>query len=127
VGEPARPALRVLALVLAWIYPGLGHAALGRRLRGAAFAIIVTVAFVVGISLDGRLFRPDSSSPLSFLSSAASYGSGLLAVGARALGLGEGDLTSRTYEYGTTFLLSAGIMNVLLIFDAFDLGAGRKR
>ena len=31
-----------------------------------------------------------------------------------------------THEYGTTFLLTAGLMNILLILDVFDLGIGRK-
>jgi hypothetical protein len=31
-----------------------------------------------------------------------------------------------TYEYGSTFLLTAGLMNLLLILDAFDIASGRK-
>jgi hypothetical protein len=29
-------------------------------------------------------------------------------------------------EYGTTFLLTAGLMNLLLILDAWDVARGRK-
>jgi len=31
-----------------------------------------------------------------------------------------------TYEYGNTFLLVAGLLNYLVMLDAFDIAAGRK-
>jgi hypothetical protein len=109
------------------VLPGLGHAALGRTARGAAYFGLVATAFVTGLALDGRLFTPDPQHPLTILASLASYASGALAFAARPLGLGAGNLASRTYEYGTTFLATAGLMNVLLMFDVYDIGAGRKR
>jgi hypothetical protein len=35
-------------------------------------------------------------------------------------------MRSVTYEYGSTFLLAAGLMNILLILDVFDISTGRK-
>lgn len=61
---------------------------------------------------------------LGFVTTAAT---GLLNLFARAAGLGAGDLRSATYEHGTTFLLSAGLMNLLLILDVWDILCGRKR
>jgi hypothetical protein len=31
-----------------------------------------------------------------------------------------------TYEYGNMFLLVAGLLNYLVMLDAFDISAGRK-
>ena len=38
-----------------------------------------------------------------------------------------GTILSPTYEYGCAYLLTAGLMNLLLVLDAYDLAAGKKR
>ncbi|MEO6326558.1 MAG: DUF6677 family protein [Thermoanaerobaculia bacterium] len=116
-----------MALLGAWLVPGLGHALLGRRARGAAYAFIVTTAFVVGLLLQGKLYTFDSEHPLTILATLTNLATGLVNIGARGLGLGVGDRTVATFEYGTTYLLSAGLMNVLLVIDVFDIASGRKR
>ena len=35
-------------------------------------------------------------------------------------------MTAATYEYGNTYLIVAGLLNFLVILDAFDIGKGRK-
>ena len=45
---------------------------------------------------------------------------------ARAVGAGAGEVTATTYEYGNTFLIVAGLLNFLVILDAFDIAMGRK-
>jgi hypothetical protein len=35
-------------------------------------------------------------------------------------------VTSATYEYGNTFMIVAGLLNFLVMLDAFDIGMGRK-
>jgi hypothetical protein len=42
------------------------------------------------------------------------------------MGLGIGAMTSQSYDYGTTFLWVAGLLNFLIILDAFDIARGRK-
>ena len=39
---------------------------------------------------------------------------------------GNGTVTAVTYEYGNTFLMTAGLLNALVILDAFDIAMGRK-
>ncbi|HYM60468.1 MAG TPA: DUF6677 family protein, partial [Thermoanaerobaculia bacterium] len=75
---------------------------------------------------DGRLYVPDSSNMLSTLAAFASMGVGLPYFIARAEGA-PGDITSITFEYGTMFTLSAGLMNLLLILDSFDIAEDRKQ
>jgi hypothetical protein len=106
--------------LLALAVPGLGHALLGRPRRGAAFLVIVTIAFGVGLVLDGRLPVVDRAKPLSFLAAVTTTATGFLNAAARAAGWGSGDIRSATFEYGTTYLLSAGLMNLLLVLDAVD-------
>ncbi len=49
------------------------------------------------------------------------------ALAQKLMGWGEGDVTSYAYEYGNTFLFTAGLLNMLLVVDAFDISQGRKQ
>jgi hypothetical protein len=53
-------------------------------------------------------------------------GVGLPYVLARAMGYGGGNVIAVTYEYGNTFLIVAGLLNTLVVIDAFDISKGRK-
>jgi TM2 domain-containing membrane protein YozV len=123
----AIPARAWIAAAVAWIFPGLGHFYLGRRRRALFYAALVTVTFLFGLSFDGRLDSPESGAPLTYLATFASLGAGLLNIGARLLVESpRGSVLSVTYEYGCTFLRTAGLMNLLLMLDAFDIASGRK-
>lgn len=116
-----------VAAFLAWIFPGLGHAYLGRRKRALLYAVIVTVTFVLGLSFQGRLYSIQSGQPLTILATFAVYGAGLLNIVARMLSDNPGgSILSVTYEYGCAYLLTAGLMNLLLMLDAYDIAIGRK-
>ncbi len=113
-------------MALGWLVPGLGHLLLGRRLRAAVFFAVIAVAFVLGLVLDGELMLPHAGDPLSYLATVATVGNGVLFFVARSLGLGQGVVTAPGYEYGNTFLLTAGMMNLLLILDIHYIGVGKK-
>ena len=117
----------VIAMVLAYVVPGAGHFYLGKRERAGAFFVIVFFMFVLGLSIDGALYTLAESrgSMLRTLASLGSMGSGAIYFIARTMGP-FGNVTSATYEYGTTFTLSAGLMNLLLVVDCFDIATGRK-
>ena len=121
-----RPAFAAMAL--AWLFPGLGHFYLGRRRTAAAFAVIVTATFLAGLSFQGRLYSIEEGQPLTILASFAVYGAGLLNLVARAVSENPGGtILAPTYEYGCAYLLTAGLMNLLLVLDAWDIATGRKR
>lgn len=122
----ASRARTLAAVLLALAVPGLGHVALGRRKRGAAFFLIVATAFGLGLLLGGGLDAFDVEHPLTFLSAAATHALGLLSVVARVLGLGVADLGAATHEYGRAYVLSAATMNVLLVLDVLEIAEGEK-
>ena len=109
----------------AWIIPGLGHLWLGRR-KGVIFLVVLPVMFAVGLALRGRIFPVDVSQPLVALAALANIGIGLPYFVARTLGYGAGDVIAVTYEYGNTFLIVSGLLNTLVVIDAFDVSIGRK-
>lgn len=116
-----------VAAALAWIFPGLGHFYLGRRKIAILFAVIVTLTFLLGLSFEGRLYTIDRTQPLSILATFAVAGAGILNLAARFLSDNpSGTILAPTYEYGCAYLLTAGLMNLLLMLDAWDVAKGRK-
>lgn len=117
----------IVSMLLALAVPGAGHVYLGRRARGIAFFCIVLFMFAIGLALDGGLYTLANSrkAPLRLLSAYASMGSGLLYAAANALGM-SGNAAAQTFEYGVTFTLTAGLMNLLLMVDCWDIANRRK-
>jgi len=115
-----------LAAILALVFPGLGHLYLGRKGRAVLFAVVVLVAAVLGAKLDGNLYTPLAGHPLTYLATIGSMGMGLPYFLLLYPLHYAGDVTAQGYDYGTAFLLSAGLMNLLLVLDAWDVGSGRK-
>jgi hypothetical protein len=115
-----------LAAVLALVFPGLGHLYLGRKGRAVLFAALVLVAVVLGVQLLGNLYTPVKGHPLTYLATLGCMGMGLPYFLLLYPLHYQGDVTSAGFDYGTAFLLSAGLMNLLLALDAWDVGTGRK-
>jgi hypothetical protein len=116
----------VLLCLASWAIPGVGHLWLGRRSKGLIFLIALPLMFAIGLMLQGRLFPFTLSEPLVGLAAIADLGAGVVYFIANALGLGLGTVRAVTYEYGNTFLIVAGLLNFLVILDAYDIALGRK-
>lgn len=124
---PAAEPGRVAAVcALAWALPGAGHLWLGCSSRGVVFLAALPLMFAIGLGLDGELFAVDPSRPLVALAGLADLCIGAPYLLARALGAGGGDVAAGTYEYGNTFLVVSGLLNALVVLDAFDVARGRK-
>ncbi|MBI3450975.1 MAG: hypothetical protein HY049_18930 [Acidobacteria bacterium] len=137
-----------MACALAWLIPGAGHLYLGRKAKSIIFFAVVTLTFFFGLAMDGRVYLASPEQPLSYLATFANLGVGPLDLVGRQLSYERiifrvpeeidralyGEVLDRTrrrilvptHEYGTTFILTAGLMNILLILDVFDIGVGRK-
>jgi hypothetical protein len=116
----------VLLCLASWAVPGAGHLWLGRRAKGLVFLVALPIMFAIGLAIHGRLFPFDLSDPLVGLAALADVGSGAVFVAARMLGYGAGDVRAVTYEYGNAFLIVAGLLNLLVVIDAYDVAMGRK-
>jgi hypothetical protein len=116
----------VLLCLASWVIPGAGHLWLGRRSKGLVFMLALPVMFAIGLALRGRLFPFDLSEVLVALAAVADVGIGLPYLIATALGYGAGEVRAVTYEYGNAFLIVAGLLNLLVIIDAYDVAMGRK-
>lgn len=115
-----------LVCVAAWAVPGAGHLWLGRTAKGVVFLLALPLMFAIGLGLEGELYPVDPSRPLIALAAIADLGIGAPYLVAVAAGFGEGRVAAATYEYGNTFLIVSGLLNVLVVLDAFDIARGRK-
>lgn len=122
----AEPGALALLCLAAWALPGAAHFWLGRRQKTAVFFVALMTMFVAGLLLEGRLFPFDVSEPLVALAAVADAGMGLPWIVARLAGAGGGVVTAPSYEYGNCFLIVAGLLNLLVMLDAYDVAVGRK-
>ena len=122
----ASPGQALIICAAAWAVPGAGHLWLGRAQKGISLLVLLTVMFGFGLWIEGRLFPFEFADPLVGLAALADLGVGLPYFAAKALGAGVGQAVAATYEYGNTFVIVAGLLNMLAVLDAYDISQGRK-
>lgn len=110
-----------------WLIPGLGHMLLGRWVRGLIFTACIAAMFLFGLAMQGKLYDLAIEQPLHIFAFMADAGAGLPYLIAQLRGWGAGNMATRTYDYGTTYLWVSGLLNYLIVLDAFDIARGRKR
>jgi hypothetical protein len=115
-----------LISIAALLVPGAGHLWQGRTQKGLIFLVGIPLMFAVGLWLNGRLFPFEIAQPLVALAAFASCGNGIPYGIAAVLGLGKGVVTAASYEYGNTFVIVSGLLNMLVALDAYDIALGRK-
>jgi hypothetical protein len=112
--------------VAAWLIPGLGHLLLKRKWRALIlFASIITM-FALGLAMQGQFF---STSYASYLQTLGYYGElcvGLAMPVAKFFGYPGGDLFFVSSDFGTAYLVAAGMLNALAVLDCYDIAMGRK-
>ena len=144
-----RPNLAIL-IFLAWLVPGLGHVLLRRTCRGVVFAFLVFASLGLGLAHEGKLALRDPAQPIlttlqvvgnagvgtaDFIARKMVYGKFALTLPRRStdperirlVGIQRARAISGLSIYGTAYLWTAGIFNLLLLFDVWDIGRGRKQ
>jgi len=113
-------------LLAGWLIPGAGHFVQRKWVRGGMLLLAIGTMFVLGIAMQGKLYT-GASSILDMLALAGDLGSGLFYLISRQLGLGADVVQVTTADYGTRFLVFAGLLNVMAAVDAHNLYTGRKK
>ncbi|MBI4461316.1 MAG: hypothetical protein HY653_00265 [Acidobacteria bacterium] len=109
-----------------WLVPGLGHLLLRKLDRAAAFFFSIVALAGLGLAMGGHLFDWEPGNFFHMLGFLADLGVGLLFFGAKMVGLGTGELARALGDYGTSYFLTAGVLNILTALDAYDIAAGKK-
>jgi hypothetical protein len=119
-----------LTVVLAWLVPGSGHLLLGRRGRAAIILVTVGVTFALGLLMRGPLFHPGGTDLLSRLIQFGGFigdlASGLFYFLAVWLGYSQPDVAGHSPDYGSKFLVAAGLLNILAMVDAYEIATKQK-
>jgi hypothetical protein len=114
-----------LPLIAGWLVPGGGHFLLRKWGRGALLSASILGMFAIGIAMQGKLYS-GAQDVLDLLGMAGDLGNGLLYVISWVLGLGAEHVQVTTADYGTRFIVVAGLLNVIAAVDAHNLRTGRK-
>ncbi len=114
-----------LPLIAGWLIPGAGHFLLRKWYRGLLLAVSIFGMFALGIAMQGKL-HSSAHDILDLLGLVGDLGSGLLYIASRAFGLGADSVQVTTADYGTRFIVVAGLLNVIAAVDAHNLRTGRK-
>ena len=114
-----------LPLIAGWLVPGAGHFLLGKWIRGTLLALSIIAMFVLGLAMQGKLYT-SAQDILDMLGMAGDLGNGLLFFVSRALGLGAQPVQTTVADYGTKFIVVAGLLNIIAAVDAHNLRTGRK-
>src|ERR1700751_1355379 len=118
--------MSVIAPAIAWLIPGAGHLIQRRWIRGLLLMFSIVTMFVLGLLMQGRVYRPNGGDILDILGFVGDVGAGGLYIVTRALDLGQGAIAHATADYGTKYLIVAGLLNFISAADAYLIAIGKK-
>jgi len=124
--EIRRDVLAPFIAVAAWIVPGLGHLLLRRWGRALIFFLSVGGLAISGYLLRGNVFPPRTGEAFGTLGFLADAGAGIFYFLSRFFEAAGTDVSRAAGDYGTRFIAAAGIVNLLSVFDAYEIALGRR-
>ena len=118
--------MAIIAPVAGWFLPGLGHFIQRRWIRGFLLMASVFVMFFVGLGMQGKVYSFNTGDLLDILGFIGDLGSGLLYFAARAMDWGIGNIHRAVADYGTKYIVVAGLLNIIAAVDAHHIAIGKK-
>jgi hypothetical protein len=115
-----------IVLLAGWLVPGLGHLLLKKWIRASLIFVSILSMFFIGLALKGKVYSPNTAELLDMLNFVGDLGTGLLYVLARLFDLGQASVQIAISDYGTKFIVVAGLLNIISAVDAHSLATGRK-
>jgi hypothetical protein len=122
----AASVISVVAPAVGWLIPGAGHLIQKRWIRGLLLMASVVTMFVLGLLMEGRVYRPNSGDVLDILGFVGDIGAGGLYIVTRAMDWGQGAISHATADYGTKYIIVAGLLNLISVADAYHIAIGKK-
>jgi hypothetical protein len=120
----------LMPVIAAWIVPGGGYFLLKKTGRGALVLAAIALMFLFGLGMQGMMFTPEKG---DLLTTVINYGgflcdmaAGVFYFAAAIFGYSQPDMPGGVHDYGTKFLVTAGLLNILAMVDAFEIATGKK-
>ena len=124
---PPLSTMAILAPAIGWLIPGAGHLIQRRWTRGFLLMASVVVLFVLGVLMDGKVYEFNTGDLLDMLGFVGDLGAGALYIVTRAMDWGKGAIQLASADYGTKYIITAGLLNIIAAVDAYDIAIGKKQ
>jgi len=119
--------MAVLAPAIGWLIPGAGHMIQKRWIRGLLLFVSVATLFVLGLAMQGRIYKANGGDILDILGFVGDVGAGGLYIVTMEADWGQGAIAFATADYGTKFMIVAGLLNFISVADAYHIAIGKKQ
>jgi hypothetical protein len=118
--------MALLAPAIGWLIPGAGHLIQKRWIRGIVLMISIVTMFALGLAMNGKIYKPNTGDLLDILGFVGDVGSGGLYLLGRLQEWGGAAIIDAAADYGTKFIVVAGLLNVMCMVDAYHIAIGKK-
>ena len=125
--ETPLTAMAIAAPLLGWLLPGAGHLIQRRWVRGFLLMASVVIMFILGLMMQGHVYKPNGGDILDILGFVGDVGAGALYIVTVAMDWGQGAIAFATADYGTKFMIVAGLLNFIAVADAYHIAIGKKQ
>lgn len=119
--------MSVVAPAVGWLIPGAGHMIQKRWIRGVLLFVSIVSLFLLGLGMQGRIYKANGGDILDILGFVGDVGAGALYLLTLAMDWGQGAIAFATADYGTKFMIVAGLLNFIAIADAYHIAIGKKQ
>jgi hypothetical protein len=119
--------MAVIAPAIGWLIPGAGHMIQKRWIRGALLLISIFTLFILGLLMQGRIYKANGGDILDMLGFVGDVGAGGIYIVTLAKDWGQGAIAFATADYGTKFMIVAGLLNFIAVADAYHIAIGKKQ
>jgi hypothetical protein len=119
--------MAIIAPLAGWLLPGLGHLIQRRWTRGLLLMLAVFIMFFAGLGMQGKVYAFNTGDLLDILGFVGDIGAGLLYFVARAMDWGAGNIQRAVADYGTKYIVVAGLLNIISAADAYHIAIGKKQ
>ena len=126
-GAAATSSMAIIAPLAGWLLPGLGHLIQRRWIRGLLIMLAVFIMFFAGLGMQGKVYAFNTGDLLDILGFVGDIGAGLLYFIARTMDWGAGNIQRAVADYGTKYIVVAGLLNIISTVDAYHIAIGKKQ
>jgi hypothetical protein len=119
--------MAVIAPALGWLIPGAGHLIQKRWIRGVLLLVSIGTLFVLGLLMQGHIYKPNGGDILDILGFVGDLGAGGMYIVTLAMNAGQGAIAFAVADYGTKFMIVAGLLNFISVADAYHIAIGKKQ
>jgi hypothetical protein len=119
--------MAVIAPAVGWLIPGAGHLIQKRWIRGTLLLLSIGALFILGLLMQGHTYKANGGDILDILGFIGDLGAGAIYIISLAMNWGQGAIALAIADYGTKFMIVAGLLNFIAVADAYHIAIGKKQ